>query len=143
MAKKTKKQSKNAYEKHRNAEPIGPLKQPALKGMPRIRNAKLDKYAESIGECRDAINSASVNEKHYRAAALKEMQAKAIQFWSHGGVDFIRVPGEDKLKVKTHKDGGSPETGGEEESPEESSGNEVVAMDVEPGPSVADEETPF
>ena len=108
-----------------------------------MRNAKLDKYAESIGECRDAINSATTNEKHYRAAALKEMQAKSIQFWSHGGVDFIRVPGEDKLKVKTHKDGGSPETG--EGEPDATDPGDTVAMDAEPAPvEPADEnETPF
>ena len=140
MAKKAKKQSKNDVEKVLTAGSVR-LKQPTLKGMPRVRNAKLDKYAESIGECRDAINSATTNEKHYRAAALKEMQAKSIQFWSHGGVDFIRVPGEDKLKVKTHKDGGSPETG--EGEPDATDPGDTVAMDAEPAAPVADEETPF
>jgi hypothetical protein len=82
--------------------------------MPRVRNARLDKLAEGIGECRDAINQATIDEKSFRSAALKEMQDKNIQVWSHAGVDFIRVPGEDKLKVKTHKDGGSETGAGDE-----------------------------
>jgi hypothetical protein len=86
--------------------------------MPRVRNARLDKLAEAIGECRDVTNTAAIDEKSYRAAALKEMQDKRISHWSHGGVDFIRVPGEDKLKVKTHKDGGSETGSGPDAEPE-------------------------
>ena len=108
MVKKAKtKQSKKAAEKVLRA---GPLRQPSLAGMPRIRNTKLDKLAEAIGECRETINDRSREIKGYRAAALKEMLAKALNFWSHGGVDFIMTPGEPELKIKTHK-AGSSETG--------------------------------
>lgn len=91
----------------------GPLRQPTLGGMPRVRNARLDKLAEAIGDCRDKANEAATDEKSFRAAALKEMHDKNISHWSHAGVDLIRVPGEDKLKVKTHKDGGSESGAGE------------------------------
>ena len=94
-------------------KPNGGLKQPPLQGMPRVRNAKLDKYAEAVGEHRDAINEATREIKGYRAAALKEMLDKKIAFWSHGGVDFIVTPSEPTLKIKTHK-AGSAETGGSE-----------------------------
>ena len=57
------------------------LKQPTLNGMKRVRNAKLDKYAEAMGECRDAINDATREIKGYKAAALKEMLAKEVAFW--------------------------------------------------------------
>lgn len=88
----------------------GPLRQPTLGGMPRVRNARLDKLAEAVGESRDAINDATRDIKGFRAAALKEMIEKNLSFWSHGGVDFIVTPGEPELKIKTHK-GGSGETG--------------------------------
>lgn len=91
------------------------LRQPTLNGMPRVRNARLDKLAEAIGECRDTVNEKTLDEKGYRSAALKEMQDKNITHWSHAGVDFLRVPGEDKLKVKTHKDGGSETGSGDED----------------------------
>ena len=94
------------------------LKQPPLAGIPRLRNAKLDKYAEIVGECRDAINDATRRIKGFRAAALKEMLEKKTSFWSHGGVDFIVTPGEPALKIKTHK-AGSSETGAAEEAGEE------------------------
>ncbi len=92
-----------------------PLEQPTLPTM-RVRDARMDKLAEAIGHSRDQQNVAAADEKAYKAAALKVMQDKGYQFWSHAGVDLIRTPGEDKLKVKTHKDGGSAETGADEET---------------------------
>ena len=133
------KQSRKAATKARPISPIRPLKQPTLAGLPRVRNAKLDKYAEAVGECRDSINEATREIKGYKAAALKEMLAKKVAFWSHGGVDFIVMPGEPVLKVKTHKEGSSETGGGDEDEPE------GEAMDAEDAPEgIADEsEAPF
>lgn len=114
MAKKTKLAKLNG---RGNGEAIQ-LKQPALTGMPRVRNARLDKYAEAVGECRDAINDATREIKGFRAAALKEMLDKKVAFWSHGGVDFIVTPGEPELKIKTHKKGSSETGAGMEEAVE-------------------------
>ena len=113
---------------------LKPLKQPPLSGVPNLRNAKLDKYAEAVGECRDSINDATREIKGFRAAALKEMLEKKISFWSHGGVDFIVTPGEPQLKIKTHK-AGSAETGVAE-------GDGAGAADETPGNAESDE-TPF
>ena len=106
------------------------LKQPTLNGMPRIRNAKLDKYAEAVGECRDSINDATREIKDYKAAALKEMLAKRLAFWSHGGVDFIVTLGEPALKVKTHKEGSS-ETGSNAEDDGYAEDASAVAAEAE------------
>lgn len=115
----------------------GPLKQPTLGGMPRVRNARLDKLAEAVGESRDAINNATRDIKSFRAAALKEMIDKGLSFWSHGGVDFIVTPGAPELKIKTHK-GGSGETGAGGDPDEELTAEaedlqrEVYADDADP-----------
>lgn len=135
----TKKKAKKARQSRKAVAAVlgtGPirLKQPTLTGLPRIRNAKLDKYAEAVGECRDSINDATREIKGSRAAALKEVLDKKFNFWSHGGVDFIVTPGEPVLKIKTSKRG-SAETGAgeaEEAEPEVATGPvDVVAMDAE------------
>ena len=112
------------------------LKQPTLNGLPRVRNARLDKYAEAVGECRDSINEATREIKGYRAAALKEMLDKKFHFWSHGGVDFIVTPGEAVLKIKTSKRGSAETGAGEVDVEVEAPGQaEVVAMDAEDPPA--------
>ena len=121
--------AKKAKNRPADGEFINPvkrhLKQPPLTGMPRGRNTKLDKYAELIGEWRDAINDATREIKGYRAAALKEMLAKKVSFWSHGGVDFIVTPGEPMLKIKTHKAGSSETGGGDEEETQDEGGSDT------------------
>lgn len=124
---------------------LKPLKQPTLAGIPRLRNAKLDTYAEAVGECRDSINEATREIKGYRAAALKEMLDKKMSFWSHGGVDFIVMPGEPALKIKTHK-GGSAETGAGEADHEPDEANaepaptdEGKAPEMEAAPAEAED----
>ena len=138
MTKKTKK-AKTARRQSRKAVAAvlgkGPIRltQPTLQGLSRIRNAKLDKYAEAVGECRDMINDATREIKGYRAAALKEMLDKKFHFWSHGGVDFIVTPGEPVLKIKTSKRGSAETGAGEVAKPEVAAGPvEVVAMDADP-----------
>jgi hypothetical protein len=149
MAKKAKatkkKQSKKAAKKILTDGPIRrTLKQPTLTGMPRVRNARLDKYAEAVGECRDKINDATREVKGYKAAALKVMLEKKLSFWSHGGVDFIVTPGDPVLKVKTHKEGSSETGAGEDaEESEEVPAEDLYAEDAEGAAEGPDDTQPF
>jgi len=78
----------------------------ALPGMEQVRNVKLDNVCESIAEEREEANAARVKEKQLTAAALKVMQERNVTVYKHAGVELIRVPGADKLRLRLVSDTG-------------------------------------
>ncbi len=87
----------------------GPRSQ-SLPGMERIRSQKLDACCEAIGDIRDKANSLRSEEKDELQMALREMTTKGIQAYRHAGVELVRVPGEEKLRVRKSKEDATDST---------------------------------
>ena len=80
----------------------------ALPGMEQIRNVRLDHACEGIAETRSNMNALRLDERSDMQAALAEMHTKGLTSYHHGGVELVRVPGAEKLRVRTVKE---PATG--------------------------------
>lgn len=109
MAKKTKKVLKPAKRAKAMKAPKAKktrkvTRQHALPGMGQVRNAKLDKFCENIGEARARKNEAILDEEGDSQAALRAMQSADITHYTHAGVELILRRGADKLSVKLLKD---------------------------------------
>lgn len=83
-----------------------------LPGMEQVRNRRLDNICEGIAQERSIMNAASVEEKSLIATALQVMQDDKRTIYKHSGVELVRVPGADKLRVKLTKDSGDAEVSG-------------------------------
>lgn len=81
----------------------GPRSQ-TLPGMEQVRIARLDNLCEAIAETRGEINDLKATEIGNEQAALKVMQANDVMAYKHGGVQLLRVPGDEKLSVRTSKE---------------------------------------
>ena len=75
-------------------------------GMDAVRNGDLDTLCEEIAEEREESNKARTREKASTAKALAVMQAEQYTVYKHAGVELIRVPGADKLRVRLVDDEG-------------------------------------
>jgi len=75
--------------------------------MEQARNVRLDNICEGIASERAVMNAASVEEKSLISTALQTMQEKGITVHKHSGVELVRVPGADKLRVRLTKETGS------------------------------------
>lgn len=72
--------------------------------MEQVRIARLDNLCETIAETRAEINDLKQTEAGNEQAALKVMQQNDCMAYKHGGVQLLRVPGDEKLSVRTSKD---------------------------------------
>jgi hypothetical protein len=76
----------------------------ALPGLEQVRNIKLDRLCESIGDGREVINKQRTEEKADLRNALREMHDRNVTVYRHAGVELVRIPGEEKLRVRTSKE---------------------------------------
>jgi hypothetical protein len=76
----------------------------ALPGMEQVRDVVLDRLCESIGDARDQMNQLRADEAGDTQAALTRMRERKITTYQHAGVEMARVPGEEKLRVRTSKE---------------------------------------
>lgn len=83
----------------------GPRSQ-ALPGLEQVRSQRLDNICEGIGEERETMNKAKIEEKGLIQSALQEMQKRGISIHRRGGVELARVPGAEKLRVRLTKEQG-------------------------------------
>lgn len=90
------------FHRMRPPKPRGPRSQ-ALPGMEQVRSVKLDHLCESIGETREKMNELRGEEKGDKIAALKAMRERELTTYQHAGVELSRMPGEEKLRVRTTK----------------------------------------
>ena len=72
--------------------------------MEQVRNTKLDNLCEAIAETRATINDLKQTEAGNEQAALKVMQQYQVSSYKHGGVQLVRIPGDEKLSVRLSKD---------------------------------------
>lgn len=87
---------------------------------------RLDRLCESIGEGREAINKLRGEEKGDKQGALREMHSRSVVAYRHAGVELVRVPGEETLRVRTTKEDASEIT----EETEASSGEVETESDA-------------
>lgn len=99
--------------------------------MEQVRNRRLDNLCESIGDERGTINAAKQNEASLEQAALQVMTRDGVTVYKHAGVELVRVPGADKLRVRLVKDTGDSEVSGRETSEVETASE--VGGGPEPG----------
>lgn len=71
--------------------------------MEQVRNKRLDNLCEALGEVREQMAQQRADESGSMQAALAEMRAKNLTTYRHAGVELARVPGEEKLRVRTSK----------------------------------------
>lgn len=64
----------------------------------------LSKVCQSIAETREAINDLKAEEAGYEQTALQLMRRNDRTTYQHAGVTLVRVPGEEKLQVKTTRE---------------------------------------
>lgn len=95
--------------------------------MEEARHTALDRFCERIGEIRDELNTLRGDEGDQSRSALSYMRAAGVTSYRHAGVELVRVPGEEKLRVRTSKEQATAET---EEAPQ-------------PEPAADGEEMPF
>lgn len=74
--------------------------------MEGVRNIRLNNIFESIAEVRSHRNRLDVEEKSLLASALQVMQRDGVSKYKHAGVEALRVPGSEKLRVRLTKDDG-------------------------------------
>jgi hypothetical protein len=72
--------------------------------MEQVRNVRLDRLCESLGDTRDQMNRLRQDEASDMQGCLTEMRAKGLTSYRHAGVELARVPGEEKLRVRTSKE---------------------------------------
>lgn len=85
-----------------------------LPGMEQVRHTKLDRLCEGISECREEMNEQRGIEAEKCRGALVYMHDNSITTYRYAGVELVRVPGEEKLRVRTSKEKATLETDDEE-----------------------------
>jgi hypothetical protein len=71
--------------------------------MERSRIDPLDDICVSISECRGQMNDLRAEESGLEQSALGLMRRHNKTSWKHANVELIRVPGEEKLRVRTSR----------------------------------------
>jgi len=92
--------------------PRTPRQQPLIEG---VRIKPLDDVAATIGDLRDQMNALRTDEAEQLKVALELMREHKRTTWNHAGVELVRVPGVEKLRVRTSKDKATAEVDEEDE----------------------------
>ena len=90
-------------------------KQENLEGMEHLpRIPSLHKIASSLADVREKANELHTTEKGLVQRALDLMQKHERTIYKAHGIELIRVPGGDKLRVRLREDGESDQEAGDE-----------------------------
>ncbi len=108
-----KKAPKQAVKRTVKAKRTTPRAQ-TLPGLEQVRNTALDRICASIGDTRETINKCRSDEKDDQRMALREMHDKGVTSYRHAGVELVRIPGEEKLRVRTSKEDATDSTPADE-----------------------------
>lgn len=86
-----------------------------LPGLEEVRNKVLDDCCANVADIRHSMADLRADEAGYLQTAHREMRDKKLQTHRGSGVEFVRVPGEEKLRVRTSKESATAETAAEPE----------------------------
>ena len=81
-----------------------------LPGFEQVRHSRLDRLCEGIAEVRTEMNEQRTIEGEKCRAALVYMHDAKVTTYRFAGVELVRVPGEEKLRVRTTKESATLET---------------------------------
>lgn len=93
---------KSATKPKAPAKPKGG-RQGALPGMGQVRHTRLDDLCASIGDAREALNTAKADEEAGKQAAIEYMGRNHVSVYKHAGIELVLVPGHDALRVRLAK----------------------------------------
>ncbi len=93
--------------------PKSPRHQP-LPGMEGVRHSALDRLCEGISEVRAIINANEAIDAEKCREAQDFMRENKIKTYRFAGVELARVPGEEKLRVRTSKEKTTAEVDGDD-----------------------------
>lgn len=118
-----KKQSRREVERVLDAGPIRrtaklrPKTQhlPGMEGMALI--ASLDRLAESLADIRLQLNEIRAQEKGQLVNALRELRKHNRTVYKAHGIELVRVPGEERVRVRLVAGQGAADTDPDEEQP--------------------------
>lgn len=99
-----------------------------LPGMEDARIGALDDELAAIADIREQKNELRTQETEHMRTTLKLMREHGKTSWRHAGVEAARVPGEEKLRVRTSKEKATAEVEDEDDETVE-----ISAMDAEEG----------
>jgi hypothetical protein len=77
---------------------------PAQQSFDGFRHRDCDRICQGIAETRGEMNRLRGEETDLELQALKAMRAHDITAYQHAGVELVRVPGEEKLRVRTARE---------------------------------------
>lgn len=101
--------------KKRPAKPVTRRSTPravALPGMEQAVHQRLNTLCASISDLRADMNQLRQEEGVDCQNALTYMHDRGITTYQHAGVELVRVPGAEKLRVRTSKEKATAETEG-------------------------------
>lgn len=81
-----------------------------LPGMEDARIAALDDAAGTMADIREQMNELRAQEAETLQSALNLMRKHEKTTWRAHGVEFVRVPGEERLRCRTTKEKATAET---------------------------------
>lgn len=64
---------------------------------------RLEGHARSVADIRGQRAQLDADEASEKQAAMRRMKEKGVDLFSYAGVDFVIVPGQEKLLVRTSK----------------------------------------
>lgn len=80
-----------------------------------------------MSEIRDQMNTLRADEAGHLRTALKLMRKHNRTSWRAAGIEFSRVPGEEKLRVRSSKEKATAETDDEQVDANEAEGDSADA----------------
>lgn len=109
-----------------------------LPGMENARISPLDNICQSIAETREQMNSLRQEETGLETTALKLMRKHQKTSWRHAGVELVRVPGEEKLRVRTARERTATAESEEADTPIEEAPDAESHTEPEDAPDLED-----
>lgn len=79
--------------------------------MEDFKDAELSRLASSVADERHTQAESKQNEAGLLQAVQRRMKALNRSTFKAHGVEFVRVPGDEKLRVRVSKDGGEEQGG--------------------------------
>lgn len=89
---------------------------PGMEGMALI--ASLDRLAESLADIRLQLNELRAQEKGQLVMALRELRKHNRTVYKAHGIELVRVPGEERVRVRLVAGQGAADTDPDEEPPD-------------------------
>lgn len=127
MAKKSTPTKRTRFDAKKRVPAKRGLRSIPLPGLEQVRSQKLDNICESIADTREQMNTLRTEEKDEKRGALTTMREQNLTTYRHAGVELVRVPGEERLRVRTSKQDATAETIEKTPEPEPTDGRLAAA----------------